>query len=289
LSVFRVFNIADPAAPYLVGSVGSAGYSYAVAATGDYAFLPTWQDGLVVINTADPSAPFIETKHPGYGWSGYAELEGDLLFLEDVLILNVFDPLIPYEVGELQVYGNTADAAIADTLIYLASGDSELMTGWMRIVSIADPANPYSVGSYSISNEAQGVSVDGNRACVTDGVGIYVLDVSDPANPLLLTTGGVLGMWALEMDSEYIYVSGSGGFFIFQLSTLCGDANDDGEVNVADAVYIIRYIFAGGPPPPWICKADASGDGRVDVGDAVYLINYIFRSGPPPVESCCSS
>jgi hypothetical protein len=29
-----------------------------------------------------------------------------------------------------------------------------------------------------------------------------------------------------------------------------GDANGDGTVNVADAVYLINYIFKGGPPPP---------------------------------------
>jgi hypothetical protein len=27
------------------------------------------------------------------------------------------------------------------------------------------------------------------------------------------------------------------------------DANDDGTLNIADAVYILTYFFAGGPPP----------------------------------------
>ncbi len=68
---------------------------------------------------------------------------------------------------------------------------------------------------------------------------------------------------------------------------VCGDANDDKDVNVGDAVYIISYVFAGGPPPYNICAADANGDDEVNVGDAVYLINYIFKGGPPPVEPCC--
>jgi hypothetical protein len=64
-----------------------------------------------------------------------------------------------------------------------------------------------------------------------------------------------------------------------------GDANNDGAVNVGDAVYIINYVFQGGPPPipHTTCSGDANGDCNTDVGDAVYIINYVFKNGPPPV------
>ncbi len=63
-----------------------------------------------------------------------------------------------------------------------------------------------------------------------------------------------------------------------------GDANGDGSVNVGDAVYIISYIFKGGPPPtPYLlCSGDANCDCEVNVGDAVYNITYAFLFGPPP-------
>ncbi|MCH7879843.1 MAG: hypothetical protein IH914_11085 [candidate division Zixibacteria bacterium] len=31
---------------------------------------------------------------------------------------------------------------------------------------------------------------------------------------------------------------------------VCGDANGDGAVNIADVTFLIARIFAGGPPPP---------------------------------------
>lgn len=37
---------------------------------------------------------------------------------------------------------------------------------------------------------------------------------------------------------------------------VCGDANDDGSVNIGDAVYMVNYIFHDGPPPPPGCCAD---------------------------------
>jgi hypothetical protein len=65
---------------------------------------------------------------------------------------------------------------------------------------------------------------------------------------------------------------------------ICGDAGGDGEVNVGDAVFLINYIFKGGPAPDPLEAGDANCDGQVNVGDAVYLIAYVFKGGPEP---CC--
>jgi len=63
---------------------------------------------------------------------------------------------------------------------------------------------------------------------------------------------------------------------------VCGDPNGDESADVGDAVYLISYIFKGGPEPDPIGAGDANFDGSTDVGDAVYLIAYIFKGGPPP-------
>jgi hypothetical protein len=65
-----------------------------------------------------------------------------------------------------------------------------------------------------------------------------------------------------------------------------GDANLDGEVNVGDAVFLINYIFSGGPPPEYPNYADVNADCEVNVGDIVYLIAFIFNSGPIPQMGC---
>ena len=64
---------------------------------------------------------------------------------------------------------------------------------------------------------------------------------------------------------------------------VAGDANNDGKVNVGDAVYIITYVFRGGPAPICMQEGDANGDGKVNVGDAVYIITFVFRGGPAPI------
>jgi hypothetical protein len=61
-----------------------------------------------------------------------------------------------------------------------------------------------------------------------------------------------------------------------------GDCNGDGAINLADVVYLVNYLFIGGPPPDPLEAGDANCDGEVDLADAVYIINYLFIGGPPP-------
>lgn len=63
---------------------------------------------------------------------------------------------------------------------------------------------------------------------------------------------------------------------------MCGDADGNGIYNISDAVYLISYIFGGGPAPDPMCLGDADGNGIVNISDAVYLIAYIFGGGPEP-------
>ena len=66
----------------------------------------------------------------------------------------------------------------------------------------------------------------------------------------------------------------------------CGDASGDATVNISDAVYLIAYIFSGGPAPSPSFAGDANCDSAVNISDAVYLIAYIFSGGPAPCAGC---
>jgi hypothetical protein len=61
-----------------------------------------------------------------------------------------------------------------------------------------------------------------------------------------------------------------------------GDANGDGEINIADVTYLINYLFAEGSAPDPLWVGDANCDGVVNIADVTYLVNYLFIGGPPP-------
>jgi len=64
-----------------------------------------------------------------------------------------------------------------------------------------------------------------------------------------------------------------------------GDASGEGDINIGDAIYIINYVFKGGPAPFPYASGDANCDGTTNLADAVYLISYIFKGGPAP-QNC---
>lgn len=66
----------------------------------------------------------------------------------------------------------------------------------------------------------------------------------------------------------------------------CGDADGNSLVSISDVVFLISYIFAGGPAPNPLAAGDADCSGIVNISDAVYLINYIFSGGAVPCASC---
>ena len=54
-----------------------------------------------------------------------------------------------------------------------------------------------------------------------------------------------------------------------------GDVNNDGDVDIADAVCIVNHVV-GLPTPSFVIQAaDANGDGDVDIADAVRIVNLV--------------
>jgi hypothetical protein len=87
--------------------------------------------------------------------------------------------------------------------------------------------------------------------------------------------------WKVTAEDRTGLETQSVSIFTFKTMTL-GDADGNGQVSIGDAVFIINYIFGGGPAPDPLSLADADCSGGVSIGDAVYIINYIFGGGPAP-------
>lgn len=63
-----------------------------------------------------------------------------------------------------------------------------------------------------------------------------------------------------------------------------GDANKDDSVDIGDPVFLLDYIFRGGPVPPCLDSADTNNDTRIDISDPIFLLSYLFTGGPQPSE-----
>jgi hypothetical protein len=101
------------------------------------------------------------------------------------------------------------------------------------------------------------------------GGGYYDFQVSHPGYVPLDTVVQVRG------GADYNFTLQADSF-------LRGDVNNDQQIDLADVIYLLNYLFKGGPTPSPFFSGDANSDDSVDISDAIYLLNYLFKQGPPP-------
>ena len=88
--------------------------------------------------------------------------------------------------------------------------------------------------------------------------------------------GAELWWWAIDDVMVTAETTGGGEQFVR------GDVNDDGNVNIADAISILSYLFAGAEPPSCVKSADTNDDSQVNIADAIFVLGYLFGGGPDP-------
>ncbi|MFQ5653108.1 MAG: hypothetical protein ACE5GW_00070, partial [Planctomycetota bacterium] len=62
-----------------------------------------------------------------------------------------------------------------------------------------------------------------------------------------------------------------------------GEVTGDGEINLADPILVLGYLFAAGQEPACLDAADADDNGAVNIGDPIWLLTFLFASGLPPL------
>lgn len=61
-----------------------------------------------------------------------------------------------------------------------------------------------------------------------------------------------------------------------------GDADDNGQLQLTDAVRILGFLFLGGAAPTCMDAGDADDNGQLQLTDAVRVLGFLFLGGPPP-------
>ncbi|MEM7231673.1 MAG: YbhB/YbcL family Raf kinase inhibitor-like protein [Planctomycetota bacterium] len=61
-----------------------------------------------------------------------------------------------------------------------------------------------------------------------------------------------------------------------------GDVNDDGTINLTDAVSTLNYLFANGEGPVCLAAADADANGQLNISDPVFVLRFLFLAGDAP-------
>gem|GEM_PF-1837804 len=203
----QILDLADPAAPQLLGSGGAPGFFYDVALLQG----AEWA-GRTYALVADGS----------WGPAARAGLR----------VFDVTDPARIVQVGDYDSPGNALALAVAGHIAYLADGEKGL-----RVIDVADPAHPVEVGAFEAPGFARGVAVVGRYACVADDKqGLRIVDIADPAQPRQVALYAPDGRGALSVAAagELIYLPTFQGVTILRLNA-AGQPQVVGQVALQDA------------------------------------------------------
>jgi hypothetical protein len=90
---------------------------------------------------------------------------------------------------------------------------------------------------------------------------------------------GPVDVKVLNVDGKSVVKTG--GFTFEGPKFIRGDTDRDGAAGVTDVILILNYLFRGGTLA-CLEAADANDDGSVDVSDALKVLLYRYAGRPPP-------
>jgi len=106
--------------------------------------------------------------------------------------------------------------------------------------------------------------------------------VGDPPIANIFTVKGGVSVYP-ELHSGTITIVRPDVEFLGPLF-LRGDANNDGTVSIADAIFILGYLFSKGEEPYCADAADFDDNQSINIGDAIATLSYLFgnKTSPAP-------
>jgi hypothetical protein len=208
---FVVVNLANPAAPVVAGRLTVAAASE-IAIAGSVAFLAARAAGMQIVDIANPAAPRLLATVDTPGSARDVAVSGGYAFIADGTAVVAVDVRTP---SKAAVVGSVVTPAVA-----LAVSGSRLYVVDGLHLMIVDVANPAQPALLSTTNGygAQGVAAVGTTAylaspdvdAATNRGGLYVVDASSPAAPLVLANlYGGFDDWGIGVSGSVGVVTGN--------------------------------------------------------------------------------
>lgn len=238
----RIVDISEPSQPREIGFCPSV-LEGALAVADSFAYIVHDTAGLIVINVSNPRNPFFVTRLRAPGLP--VLLTGDISLLDTVAfiargnadpglwIVNIKNPVVPYEIGCYQLSGWATSLAIQNNYAFLGDWDLGL-----RILDVSNPANPDELAFFpAIADGIGAIAVQDTFAYLGDyTAGLIVLNIKDPANLRQVGFWQLLSgsMEGIAVRDSYAYVAaGNFGVRIISIS----DPSNPYEVGFCPSSY----------------------------------------------------
>ena len=208
-----VLNLSNPLEIYLSSRFDTEGYVYGLALQGDLVYLADYSPGLKIVDVTDRTTPvLLSSLNIGGGARAVAVNDSIACIAASetgLVVVDISNPAAPVHLLDPAVPGDILDVTVAGGLVYTAG------TEGLRICAPAGGGALTVLGSFAPAgvDTIFSVSVEGNRGVVSGGGQLYLLDLSDPAAPVVLgvtnTTRGLRSValrdglvWGVSHESQ---------------------------------------------------------------------------------------
>lgn len=232
----RVFNITDPANPAEIGLYESPGNvarisimnNVLIISEGVYPERSSSEEGsgLRIVDVTNPAFPVPIEFYETPGVSADVVVRNNYAFVltgfGGMSIVDIQDISNPNQIGYYNSPGSPNQVVLQNDYAYLVDGYRGL-----RIIDISDLTNPVEVGSYETGDSFSKIDVNGDFVYVLYGVGLHILDISNPLDIYEVSFAGIsFTPVSILVHGNYAYVGdwfsnhwgGSGHIWIINIT-----------------------------------------------------------------------
>ena len=221
----NVVDVSDPRQPRVLSSM--AGTMKGVAMAGQYAYVIVVVPGnpartdLMVVDLRTPANPVIAGRVT-VATATELRVVGSIVFLAarvaGVQLVDVSHPAAPTILGTIDTPDNAKGVAISGSYAFVADNSA--------VVSIDLGAVPPAVVG-SLAMTASALAVEGTRLYVLDGLQMKIVDVANPAAPVLRSTSNAFAAQGVDAAGSLVFLAspdldptvGRGGLYVIDAST----------------------------------------------------------------------
>jgi hypothetical protein len=182
-----VVDISDPTNLIEIASCNTSEQEDQIKIVGDFAYLLCGSK-IVAIDISDPENPF-ETGCFSNSWfiEDYL-INGDFVYMISnqggLKIIDFSDHSAPSIVGQCSMGGFCYNISMVDNYAYISVNSFQNVT-FIKIIDVSDPENPFIANPYNTNIFPREILViDSYAYVITQYWGFYIMDISDPLNPL---------------------------------------------------------------------------------------------------------
>ncbi len=134
------------------------------------------------------------------------EVKGELAYItirdQGFQIINISNPFNPRLVGTFRIKQIIRYMCVGENHAYLFVDNNGIL-----IIDISEPSNPVHVKTFTINVYTRHMKLSGNYLFFCDEIYLKILNVTDPANPVLINTNYTFLCWPYDVffQNDYAY------------------------------------------------------------------------------------